>query len=88
MLEIKFHTHAAKQIKLSGSHTGAGDDSCLQEYLCWFTVLSYVDLKTVITTVCQMLWSVAAWDSSVVVYDDMFWVSSSWPFYGLWCVSL
>jgi len=71
MLEMKFHTHAAQQIELSGSHTGAVDDSCLQEYLWWFTVLSYVDLKTVITTVCQMPWSVAAWDSSVVGYDGM-----------------
>jgi len=60
MLEIKFHTRAARQIKLSGSHTGAGDDSCLLEYLWWFAVLSYVDHKTVITTECQMPWSVAA----------------------------
>ena len=60
MLEIEFHTHATQQIKLSSSHTGAGDDSCLQECFWWFTALSYVDLKTVITAVCQMLWIVAA----------------------------
>jgi len=71
MLEIKFHTRAARQIKLSGSHTGAGDDSCLLEYLWWFAVLSYVDHKTVITTECQMPWSVAAWDSSPVGYDGV-----------------
>jgi hypothetical protein len=53
LLEIKFHT---QQVKLSGSHTGAGDDSCLLEYLWWFTLLSYADLKTV----CQMPWSVTA----------------------------
>jgi len=57
MLEIKFHT---QQVKLSVSHTGAGDDFCLQEYLWWFTVLSYADLKMVISAVCQMPWSVAA----------------------------